>query len=318
MHGIIGAHFSVQCELCIEIGRRLIDLGLENCQFAFEGALRVGGSGCGQMLLSSSAQNVSSKPVDLVLRIEARGDTVHNRPVFCYPDLQSELNKCPATPSPPLPKSPPTWAAELTPRERRFVEEYLVDLNGTEAAIRAGLGKTRKSSTEIASRMKRKATVAAAIAQLLAERGNVTGSRVVEEIGRVAFAKMTDFARVEDGRLIITDTRQLTEDQQAAIQEISETVGEHGRTIKVKLHPKMDALDKLAKVLSMYRERVEVSGTVNHDHEHTLTDVRARIAERLKGISENLKAIPLVEIDLPPRRVALPVAPKMGRTIDAD
>lgn len=212
----------------------------------------------------------------------------------------------------------PTWAAELTPRERRFVEEYMVDLSGTEAAVRAGLGKTRKSSTEIGSRLKRKTAVAAAIAQLMAERGNVTGSRVVEEIGRVAFARITEFIEVLDGRLIVKDTKQLTEDQQAAIAEISETIGEHGRTIKVKLHPKMDALDKLAKVLSMYRERVEVSGSVDHNHEHTLTNVRERIKDRIKDISDRIGGMPMVEIEPPPRRVAPPVAPKMGCVIDAE
>src|SRR5690348_16931724 len=118
----------------------------------------------------------------------------------------------------------PSWSAELTLRERRFVEEYLVDLNGTEAAVRAGLGKTRKSSTEIACRLRRKMTVATAIATLMNERAATTGSRIVEELARVGFAKITDFVRVEDGRLIVTDTGKLSEDQQAAICEISETV----------------------------------------------------------------------------------------------
>ncbi|MEJ2626916.1 MAG: terminase small subunit [Pseudolabrys sp.] len=210
----------------------------------------------------------------------------------------------------------PTWAAELTPRERRFVEEYLIDLNGTEAAIRAGLGKTRKSSTEIASRMKRKATVAAAIAQLLGERGNVTSSRVVEELARVAFAKMADIATVERGTVVISDTSELTEDQQAAIAEISETVGEGGRTIKVKLHDKLSALDKLAKVLALYRDRLEVSGPNGKPIEvdHTLTDAKARLREMLGLVEEQQ----FVTIQSPPKRVTLPEKRFSGPIIDAD
>jgi len=191
----------------------------------------------------------------------------------------------------------PQWAADLSPRERRFVEEYIIDLNGRAAAIRAGLGRTPKSATEMASRMKRKATVAAAIAQLVQERGNVTGSRVLEEIARIAFAKMSDFARVEKGSLVITDTAQLTEDQQAAISEISETVTESGRTIRVKLHDKGAALDKLAKVLGMYRDRIELSGPGGTAIQ--IADVRAKIADRLKLIHERKDAPGTVEI-LPP------------------
>ena len=165
----------------------------------------------------------------------------------------------------------PPWAEGLSDRERAFVESYIVDLNPTEAAVRAKLGKTRKSSTEIASRMRKKPAVAAAISQLMSERTGVTGAAVVNEIARIAFAKMPDFARVENGALVITDTDQLTEDQCAAISEISETVGEGGaRTVRVKLHDKLVALDKMAKVLSLYKERVEVSGPnggpIEHEH----------------------------------------------------
>src|SRR5581483_3694860 len=165
-------------------------------------------------------------------------------------------------------ESTPIWAAELTLRERRFVEEYIIDLNGRQAAIRAGLGKSAKSSTEMASRMRKKATVAAAISTLMAERSGVTAVSVVDEIGKIAFAKFSDFARVEGGELVITDTAQLSEEQQACIAEISETVGEHGRTIKIKLHPKLDALDKLMKALGMYKERAEIA----HKHEIEVID----------------------------------------------
>lgn len=198
----------------------------------------------------------------------------------------------------------PTWAA-LSDRERRFVEEYVIDLSGRDAGIRAGLGRTPKSATEMASRMKRKATVAAAIAQLIQERGNVTGSRVLEEMARIAFAKMTDFARVERGCLVVTDTAQLTEDQQAAISEITETVTEAGRTVRIKLHDKGAMLDRLAKVLSMYRERVELSGPGGGPI--PIADVRAKIAERLKLIGERQSLPGTVEI-LPPLPKTRPTA----------
>jgi phage terminase small subunit len=222
-------------------------------------------------------------------------------------------------PMPPAPTKTdtPAWAAELTLRERRFVEEYVIDLSARSAAIRAGLGKTAKSASEIASRMRKKSHVAAAINALMAERSGVTSTAVVDEIGKLAFAKMTDFVRVENGSLIITDTSKLTEDQQAAIAEITETVNESGRAIRVKLHDKLSALDKLAKVLSLYKER-ETSPTVAVNV--TVNDVRARVTARMEELArraaEEDRLVP--ELSPPIRRVETVPAPIMGRVIDAE
>jgi hypothetical protein len=49
----------------------------------------------------------------------------------------------------------PAWAAELSEREWFFCEQFAVDLNATEAAVRAGYGKTRKRAKEAASKMRR-------------------------------------------------------------------------------------------------------------------------------------------------------------------
>jgi phage terminase small subunit len=215
----------------------------------------------------------------------------------------------------------PKWAAELSLRERRFVEEYIIDLNGRKAAVRAGLGKSIKSATEIASRMRKRATVAAAISALMAERSGVTAVSVIDEIGKIAFAKFSDFARVEGGQLIITDTAQLTEEQQACIAEISETIGEHGRTIKIKLHPKLDALEKLMKALGVYKERAEV--THIHDYEaeaQAAEDVRRRIDERLNQLRKNMEAWQAAsgaEIE-PPPRLAPPAQSVAVSIIDAE
>lgn len=208
----------------------------------------------------------------------------------------------------------PTWAAELTPRERRFVEEYIVDLNGRAAAVRAGLGKTVKSATEIASRMRRKSAVAAAISHLIGERSGTTSAAVLTEIARIAFAKMPDYARVVDGSLIITDTADLTEDQQAAISEITETVTEHGRTVKVKLHDKLAALVNLAKVLRMYQER-EAPRDDSRWNGDALVSARQKLTERLERIAKKLAADPDMQV-IPPARQIAPFVPV--KTIDAE
>lgn len=200
------------------------------------------------------------------------------------------------------PEAAPTWAAQLTPREQRFVEEYVIDLNSKAAAIRAGLGKTPKSATEIASRMRKKAHVAAAISQLISERSGTTGVAVLNEIARLAFAKMTDFARVVNGSLVITDTADLTEDQQAAISEIIETVNENGRTIRIKLHDKLSALDKLAKAVRLYDEK----DTRPPGDTVIVNNIGDILIERYRRMREKaLESQPAQQTILPP-----PAAPK--------
>jgi phage terminase small subunit len=200
----------------------------------------------------------------------------------------------------------------LNPRERRFVEEFIVDLNAKQAAIRAGLGRTPKSGMEIASRLRKKATVSAAISALMTERSGVTGAGVITEIARLAFAKMPDYAKIQNGALVITDTADLTEDQQAAISEITETVTEAGRTIRIKLHDKGAALDKLAKILSLYRERVELSGPNGGAIPlEAVVSARERVAERMNAIKRKIEPASASRPQL-----ALP-APSAIKTSDA-
>lgn len=211
----------------------------------------------------------------------------------------------------------PTWAAQLTPREHRFVSEYIIDLNATEAGVRAGLGKTRKSSTEIASRLRRKHAVAQAITVLIAQNSGATSSRIIEELGKLAFADVTGIVKVKDGCVIVTDTDELTADQRASIAEISETVGEGGRTIKVKLHDKLSALDKLAKVLSLYKEREAPRSDAPSNE--SVQAIRERIMARLNKMraiaEEQGRVIPKIQ---PPLRRIAPPPSNPVRIIDAE
>jgi phage terminase small subunit len=63
--------------------------------------------------------------------------------------------------------------ADLTPRQQRFVEEYLVDLNATRAAERAGY--SAATSNEQGARLLAKASITAAVEALQEERARRTG-----------------------------------------------------------------------------------------------------------------------------------------------
>ena len=85
--------------------------------------------------------------------------------------------------------------AGLTPRQERYVEEYLRDLNATQAAIRAGY--SARTAQEQGSRLLSNVMVAEAVARAKAERSARIGlhaDRVLEELAAVAFARMPDFA----------------------------------------------------------------------------------------------------------------------------
>lgn len=221
--------------------------------------------------------------------------------------------------SKPAPNDTPAWAAELTPREQRFVSEFVVDLNATEAAIRSGLGKTRKSATEIACRLRRKQSVMTAINALVAERSGATKSRVIEELGKLAFSDLTDVVAIKNGCVVVSDTDKLTPDQRAAIVEISETVNESGRTIRVKMADKLAALDKLAKVLGMYREREAPPDEESWRRSaEALQSVRERIIARMEAMRKRFEAEEGDRMAILPPPTAPQRAPAPPIIIDAE
>ncbi len=161
----------------------------------------------------------------------------------------------------------------LTPKQAKFVEEYLIDLNGTQAAIRAGY--SAATARQIASRELSKVNVQDAIAAgraKLAEAAGVTAEKVVKEYALLGFANMLDYIRIEGGAPIV-DMSAVTRDHGAAIQEVTsevymERTGDDENPVepvkrtKFKLCDKKGALDSLAKHLGMFTERVEHSGAV--------------------------------------------------------
>src|SRR5262249_55183249 len=87
----------------------------------------------------------------------------------------------------------------LTPKQRRFVEEYLIDLNATQAAIRAGYSKT--SAHDIGWENLRRPVVAGEIARLQSEKAQKTGlnaDTVLDELSRIGFSNMLDYMRITD------------------------------------------------------------------------------------------------------------------------
>jgi phage terminase small subunit len=216
----------------------------------------------------------------------------------------------------------PTWAANLSLRERLFVEQFIIDLNGRQAAIRAGLGKSIKSATEIASRMRKKSTVAAAISALMAERSGVTGAAVVGELGALAFSRITQYLKIENGRLVlaVADLNDLPDEAVAAIAKLRERVNDDGTiSIEVELHDKVPALKLLGNATGVFVDRKEIKKTRDWEAENADFDAcMSRLRAHLDKLREARLAETVPEIEPPPRRIAPPVEPVPAPVIDAD
>ena len=151
--------------------------------------------------------------------------------------------------------------AKLTEKQQRFVDEYLIDLNATQAAIRAGY--SVKTANEHGSQNLAKLSIQQAIAEQMAERSKRTGvnqDRVVLELARIAFVKMTDLVdshgRIKDDAV---------EDDLACIESVKYKSSESdtGSSIEreVKISPKLKALELLGKHLGMWNDKLDVNIT---------------------------------------------------------
>lgn len=158
--------------------------------------------------------------------------------------------------------------AELTAKQARFVEEYLVDLNATQAAIRAGY--SEKTAYSVGHENLSKPDIAEAIAQAKSERSQrtqITADRVLQELGRIGFS---DIRNVLTPLGHLTNPADWDDDTAAAIGSIEvvtkpgEADEEGNRTVdhvhKIKTWDKVSALEKIAKHLGMFVERHEVTG----------------------------------------------------------
>jgi phage terminase small subunit len=154
-------------------------------------------------------------------------------------------------------------AAALTPRQRIFVEQYLIDLNGKEAAIRAGY--TPSAAKVRAAKLLRRPPVREAVAAAMAARAartQITAERVIAEYARIGFADWRRFADWGPDHVRFAPARALSEDDRAAVAEIVEA--ESGLR-RVKLFDKQAALNSLSRIFA-HAGRVRFCGGGTTDH----------------------------------------------------
>jgi phage terminase small subunit len=146
------------------------------------------------------------------------------------------------------------------PNEKRdrFCEEYLVDLNATQAAIRAGYSPASAKTT--GSRLLKDVDVKAKIDDLRkdqSKRTGVTADKVIAELAKIGFADTTKAIRIRRGKVVVQDTETLDEGTRAAISEIKQTRTQFGGTLSIKFHDKRAALHDLGLHLGIFEDDEE-------------------------------------------------------------
>ena len=191
---------------------------------------------------------------------------------------------------------------KLTEKQKRFCDEYLIDLNATQAAIRAGY--SPKGMNKRVTRMMANEGIMNYIQQHMKDREKrteITQDKVLKELAAIAFSNGSNYAKVvekkaynEKGEPIIDEetgqqltykvvdmvlTDDLSDIDKKAIASIKR--GKNG--IEVSTCDKVRALELLGRHLGMFTNKVEVSGNVNNPFENLTTEELIRLASGKDG-----------------------------------
>ncbi len=151
----------------------------------------------------------------------------------------------------------------MTAKQKRFVDEYLIDLNATQAAIRAGY--SPNCAQQIGTENLSKPVIRACIDKAIAEHSKRTGvnaDRVVQELAKIAFLQADTLIDTQNA----TVRDDASEEDRACIAsvKVKHTIGENVDTEEreIRLYDKLKALELLGKHLGMFSDKVNFTSTV--------------------------------------------------------
>lgn len=152
--------------------------------------------------------------------------------------------------------------ARLSKKQQAFVDEYLIDLNATQAAIRAGYKRSEYTDTN-ANKLLENTRIAEEIEKKMAERSKRTGinqDRVVQELAKLAFVNAADVIDVNTAT-VLPDAK--SEDL-ACIQSVKVKRTTKGKNVieerEVRFYDKKDSLVQLGRHLGMFKDKVALEG----------------------------------------------------------
>jgi len=150
----------------------------------------------------------------------------------------------------------------MTPKQKRFVDEYLIDLNATEAALRAGYSK--RTAYSIGNENLKKPEIQKAIQKAMKDRERrteITQDKVLREFAHIAFDDIRNYLEFwtdENGKLQV----ELKSSEEIDTRNISEIQLDNGK-LKFKLYPKDNALTQLGRHLGLFNDKLSFDGAIN-------------------------------------------------------
>lgn len=153
----------------------------------------------------------------------------------------------------------------LNVKQQRFCQEFVLDLNGAAAAVRAGY--SVNGARNQANRLLAQRPIQAEVQRLMsarAQRTSITSDQVLEELAKIAFGNIGDLVTWDKTGIDLIEKGLIPQDAIDSIQEVSETVGGGGSvTTKVRRHDKVRCLELLGKHLNMFTDTVKHEGSVD-------------------------------------------------------
>lgn len=164
--------------------------------------------------------------------------------------------------------------ANLTPKQQRFVEEYLIDLNATQAAIRAGY--SEKTANEIGAENLAKPSIAKAIQDALKERSErvqIDADYVLKRLVEIDQMDVLDIMDDDGNVKPLRDWPKIWRQYISNIETISMDDGK-GWLKKIKWPDKVKNLELLGKHISVgaFKDKVEHSGKLEIESLSSLMD----------------------------------------------
>ena len=151
----------------------------------------------------------------------------------------------------------------LTELRERFCREYLIDLNATKAAVRAGYSK--KGAAQAASFLLSIIKISARIQELQAARAERTDSkadRVIQEIKQVAFSDIREYLSFGKDGVKLKNSDEIPVEAMRAIKSVTEAKNKEGGRLSFRLHNKLKALELLMRHHGMFHDKLEVADKV--------------------------------------------------------
>jgi phage terminase small subunit len=165
-------------------------------------------------------------------------------------------------------KKPDGGNIKLTPKQKLFVKEYLIDFNATKAAIRAGYSK--KTAHSIGSENLTKPEILLCLQNEVSakiEKIDDLSDSIIKELKKIAFSDIKDFLSFNENGVSFHDSDDV---DGTVISEVSSTETITGKDndkrvqLKMKLHDKLKALELLGRYKMLFTDK-QVNATMTFE-----------------------------------------------------